>query len=116
MLLWRQGRCSGIKDTEVNKGHKGKATKGHSSGFRSVSFVSFVSSVSRGVARIGEMHLPVRVVTRGKILSVVTAAALFAPQRRTRDQSCDGEEIVTAPCVRGGWTSRRLSALKSLDR
>src|SRR6185295_8192818 len=49
---------------------------------------------------IDDVHLPVEIVPLGKVFAEVTAAALFPPQGRPRDQSADGDEMQPPPRVR----------------
>ena len=68
------------------------------------SFVSFVD----------DMEFPPLIVAPWKILTIVAAAALFAPQRRARDQPRDGHQIAMAPLIRSAGRRRCRRTLECL--
>jgi hypothetical protein len=93
--------CYRVKDTEVNKGHKNDILA-DLPWWPLFSFVSFLH----------DMDFPLPIVPLWKILSVVTAAAFFAPQRRPGDQASDGQQVVMAPLV---WRRRSRRGARSFQ-
>src|SRR5438270_13378659 len=63
------------------------------------------------VTGIGDVSLPVYIVVFRKIVAVVRTAAFLTPERRSRDQSRDGDKVELLPRIGvvSGRTGERVA-------